>query len=211
MHSRWIGFFVGMLPLIAEAQPPAVTDPQSLQRLEAGDVEVHASVSDKRPGGQVTATVMIHARPQTVWNVMRECEQAASYIPGLRRCHRIEAAPDGSWEIIEHEVKYSWLMPAIHSVLRIDYHPWQMDFHSLSGDLKTERGKWLIRRSLFDDTATIVEYQLYVDPGFWVPRALIRASLRSELPRALEALRARAESIDAATLASTSPLPASNR
>ena len=44
---------------------------------------------------------------------------------------------------------------------------------------------------------TIVEYELYVDPGFWVPRVLLRHSLRSELPAALSALRTRAEGLAA--------------
>jgi hypothetical protein len=39
-----------------------------------------------------------------------------------------------------------------------------------------------------------VEYQLHVDPGFWIPRVLVRHSLRTELPAALAAVRTRAES-----------------
>lgn len=201
MRDKPIGFLMGglLLPALAAAQSPAFMDPQSQQRLAAGKIEVHAAINDHRPGGQVDAAVMIHAPAETVWSVMRDCEQAPTYIPGLRLCRRLDAAADGSWEIIEHEVKYSWLMPAIRSVLRIDYHPWQMDFRSLSGDLKTEQGTWLVEPSA-DDTSTIVEYELYVDPGFWVPPALIRASLRKELPAALRALRRHVESIEAAAL-----------
>jgi hypothetical protein len=200
MCGKRLGLLVGtLLPLTALAQTPAFTDPQSQERLAAGEVEVSATLNDKRPGGQVKAAVMIHARPETVWNVMRDCERAPSYIPGLKQCHRLGAAADGSWEIIEHEVKYSWLMPAIRSVLRIDYRPWQMDFRSLSGDLKMEQGTWVLQRAA-DDSATIVEYELYVDPGFWVPPGLIRASLRKELPQALQALRSRVESLEAAAL-----------
>lgn len=206
MRGKWMSFLAGtLLPLVAGAQPPAAITDQSQQRLEAGEVVVHASVNDKRPGGQVEATVMIHARPETVWSVMHDCEQAPSYIPGLKHCRRIEAAADGSWEIVEHVMKYSWLMPAIRSVLRIDYRPWKMEFRSLSGTLKTEEGSWIVRRCAQDDSATIVQYELYVDPGFWVPPAIIRASLRRELPQALEALRAHAERVEAATLASTGP------
>jgi hypothetical protein len=190
----------------ASAQSPALSDQPSEQRLAAGEVEVHAAVGENHHGGQVTAAVMIHARPETVWRVMHECEEAPSYIPGLKRCRRLGAAADGSWEIIEHEVKYSWLMPAIRTVLRLDYRPWTIDFKSLSGDLKAEQGSWRVTRSA-DSSATIVEYELYVDPGFWVPPALVRASLRKELPEALEALRARVEHLEARALA-RNPSPA---
>jgi len=207
MRRKGVGIFLGaLLPVLAAADPADFSDSQSQRRLAAGEVAVHASVSDNRHGGQVSAAVMIHARPETVWDVMRDCEQAPSYIPGLRRCHRLSGAADGSWEIIEHEVKYSWLMPAVRSVLRLDYRPWQIDFRRVSGDLKAEQGMWLVQR-LPDSSATIVEYELYVEPGFWVPPALVRASLRRELPAALEALRRRVEGLEAAALADSTLQP----
>jgi hypothetical protein len=200
MRCKQVGFLMAaLLPLVAAAQPAAFSDQQSQQRLAAGEVAIHAQLTGNQHGGQVNAAVMIHARPETVWSVMRDCEQAPAYIPGLKRCRRIGAAADGSWEIIEHEMKYSWLMPAIHSVLRLDYRPWEIDFRSLSGDLKAEQGMWLVQRSA-DNSATIVEYELYVEPGFWVPPGLVRASLRHELPEALQALRSRVEHLEAATL-----------
>jgi hypothetical protein len=197
MRSNQLGLLAGMLlPVVAAAQSAAFADRESQAQLAAGKVAVSASIGGHEPGGQVHAAVKIHARPETVWHVMRECESAPSYIPGLKRCRRIDRASDGSWEIIEHEVKYSWLMPAIHSVLRLEYRPWEIDFHRLSGDLKAEDGTWRVQGA-DNGKATIVEYQLHVEPGFWVPSAIVRASLRRELPAALLALRSRVESIEA--------------
>jgi glutathione reductase (NADPH) len=43
-----------------------------------------------------------------------------------------------------------------------------------------------------------IQYEVYLDPGFWVPQALVRHSLRKDLPAVLEALRTRVEGLDAA-------------
>jgi hypothetical protein len=192
-----------LLPLMAGAQAAPFSDEQSQHALAAGEVAVHAAADDGQHGGRISAAVVIHARPETVWQIMHDCENAPSYIPGLRRCHRIDRASDGSWEIIEREMKYSWLMPPIHSVLFLEYHlPLQMNFRCLSGDLKIEEGSWRVQRTA-NDAATLVQYELRVDPGFWVPSPIIRASLRHALPEALLALRKRAESLEVRRMALT--------
>jgi hypothetical protein len=184
-----------MLPAAVAAQSSAFSDPESQAQLAAGKVAVHASMQGGTSGAQVEAAVVIHAPPESVWRVLHECESAPAYIPGLKRCRHIDGAPDGSWEIIEHVVKYSWWMPAIHSVLRLDYHPWLIEFHKVSGDLKSEDGMWQVHSA--PDGTTLVEYQVHVEPGFWVPGGIVRSSLRHELPAALLALRGRVESVEA--------------
>ena len=44
-----------------------------------------------------------------------------------------------------------------------------------------------------DGRCTDVEYELYLDPGFWIPQVLVTRSLRKDLPAALGGLRARVE------------------
>ena len=90
------------------------------------------------------------------------------------------------------------MLPTIRFVFRADYQrPRRIDFRRVSGDLKEEEGSWLLEATP-DGSATILEYEVYVDPGFWVPQALIRRSLRKDLPAALAALRVQVESIGAA-------------
>jgi carbon monoxide dehydrogenase subunit G len=167
------------------------------QRLAGGEVVVRSAVDEHDSRARVQAAVRVHAPPQLVWAVLEDCEQASTFIPGLKRCRRVAAAADGSWEIIEHEFKYSWLMPAIHSVFRMDNQPPErMQFRRLSGDLKDERGIWRLIRAA--DGSTTVEYEVEIDPGFWIPRTLVRHTLRKELPAALLALRTRSERLEAA-------------
>jgi hypothetical protein len=187
-----------LLPLAGPAQVSWLENPEIQRRLSAGEVVVRSTLDAGEARGRVSAAVRIKAGPERIWTVMTDCEQALSFVPGLRHCRRVQSAPDGSWELIEHEVKYSWLLPTIRYVFRADYQrPRRIDFRRVSGDLKDQHGVWLLE-AIPDRSATIVRYELYLDPGFWVPQALVRYSLRKDLPAVLEALRTRVESLGAA-------------
>lgn len=167
--------------------------PEVQQRLAAGEVVVQTAqdIDAAHPRGRVRAAVRIEAPAEAIWKVMTDCRQAPAFIPGLRRCRSINRAADGSWEDIEQEVRYSWFLPTVHYVFRAEYdRPYRIDFRRLSGDLKDEEGTWRLVEAP-DRSATVVEYDMYVDPGFWIPQALVVRSLRRDLPAALAGLRER--------------------
>jgi hypothetical protein len=199
VRLRAIGAVLGaFLPVLTEAQTAWVGEPDIQQQLAARQVAVQAALDGDGARMRLHAAVRINATPEVIWRVLTDCEHAPTFIPGLKRCTRIHLEPDGTWETVEQEFKYSWLMPAVTSVFRADYtRPRRIDFRRISGDLKDEVGTWLLEEApQMGATAptTTVEYDLYVDPGFWVPRMFVRHSLRAELPAALTALRTRAES-----------------
>jgi uncharacterized protein YndB with AHSA1/START domain len=194
---RVIGAVLGTLLPIATWARGAWLDDQTVQR-QLADGEVVVNVTFEGDGSRVlvNAAVRIKATPEVIWDVLTDCEHAAAFIPGVKRCRRVQTAADGSWEIIEQESKYSWLMPSVTTVVHADYtRPHRIDFKGISGDLKDEKGTWLLEKEEHSaaDTMT-VEYELRVEPGFWIPRVLVRHSLRTELPAALAAVRTRAES-----------------
>ncbi|HWW32808.1 MAG TPA: SRPBCC family protein [Steroidobacteraceae bacterium] len=182
-------------PVGAAVPSDWTADPGVQRRLAEGEVVVQtaSAVDPERPRGRVRAAVLIRARPEAIWAVMTDCRQTPLFVPGLRRCRRIDGAPDGRWEDIEHEVRYSWFMPTVRYVFRAEYdRPHRIDFHRISGDLKEQEGTWLLTQTP-DGAATIVEYDLYLEPGFWVPQILINRTLRKDLPAILTGLRERAE------------------
>lgn len=196
-----IGVALGaLLPIATWAQGSWVDDQTVQQQLAAGQIAVRIAFDGDESGMRVNAAVRIKASPEAIWSVLTDCDHAASFIPGVKRCRRVKRAPDGTWELIEQESKYSWLMPSVTTVVQADYQrPQRIEFRRVSGDLKNEDGTWLLEAApagAASDNTTIVEYQLHVDPGFWIPRVLLRHSLRSELPAALTALRNRAEHND---------------
>ena len=192
--SDLISAALALLPLLAlAAQSGWVSEPAVQQRLAQGQVvvETAGSIDSGAPRGRVRAAVRIPASPEAIWRVMTDCAQAPLYVPGLKRCRRIDAAPDGSWEDIEHEVRYSWLLPPVRYVFRAQYQrPQRMDFHRISGDLREEAGTWLLTATP-DGTATVVEYEVYLDPGFWIPKFLVTRMLRKDVPAVLNGLSER--------------------
>jgi uncharacterized membrane protein len=197
VKHRLIGAVFGvLLPIAAWSQDNWLDDKAVQQQLAAGQVAVRIVFDGDESHVRVDAAVKINADADAVWRVLTDCEHAATFIPGVKRCRRVETAPDSSWEIIEQESKYSWLMPSVTTVVRADYkRPQRIDFKRVSGDLKDETGTWVLdaKSSSTHTNTTIVEYELNVDPGFWIPKVLVRHSLRTELPAALTAIRERVE------------------
>ena len=192
---RWCLAIALIQPLAATVQDDWLAEPSVQLRLAAGEVVVQtATAADPaHPRGLVRAAVFIRAPAETIWTVITDCRQTVSFVPGLRRCRSIARAADGRWEDIEHEVRYSWFMPTVRYVFRAEYdRPHRIDFHRISGDLKEQEGTWLLTQTP-DGAATIVEYDLYLEPGFWVPQILINRTLRKDLPAILTGLRERAE------------------
>ncbi|HEY0339347.1 MAG TPA: SRPBCC family protein, partial [Steroidobacteraceae bacterium] len=193
---RVIGAVLGtLLPIVTWAQGSWLDDQTVQRQLADGEVAVIVKFEGDGSRVQVNAAVRIKATRQIIWDVLTDCDHAASFIPGVKRCRRVQTAADGSWEIIEQESKYSWLMPSVVTVVHADYTRHErIDFKKVSGDLKEQQGAWLVEKEEHSAADTLtVEYELHVEPGFWIPRVLVRHSLRTELPAALAAVRARAE------------------
>lgn len=174
----------------AEAtQSEWVTDPAIQQRLAAGEVVVASAIDTAHARGRVRAAVRIDASPEAIFAVVTDCREALSFVPGLKHCRLVDRAADGSWQDVEHDVRYSWLLPSVRYVFRALYErPSRIDFHRISGDLKEEEGTWLLTRTP-DGGGTVVEYEVYLDPGFWIPRSLVTHSLRKDIPAVLTGLR----------------------
>src|SRR5215472_1590281 len=155
LKQRSLGLALVALALV-RAQPGScagaveaawLADPLVQRRLAEREVVVQsaAAVDPDHPRGRVRAAVLIRAKPEAVWAVMTDCRQTTRFVPGLRRCRRVDSAPDGRWEDIEHEIRYSWFLPTVRYVFRADYdRPRRIDFHRISGDLKQEDRTWVL-------------------------------------------------------------------
>jgi uncharacterized protein YndB with AHSA1/START domain len=191
LSSALLALVLALLePATAVAQSTWVADPAIQQRLAAGEVVVATSTLDpSHPRGRIRAAVRIPATPEAIWRIVTDCREALAFVPGLRHCRFVARASDGRWQEVEHEVRYSWLLPTVRYVFRADYdRPHRIDFHRISGDLKEEEGTWLLTPSA-DGVGTVVEYEVYVDPGFWIPQTLVAHTLRRDTRAVLSGLR----------------------
>ena len=182
-------------PAVGRGTPADLT-PDELELVDRGEVVVRSLATEGSSAGRVWAAVAIAAPASVVWNVMVDVEHAPEFVPGLRCARRLEQ--HGQYEIIEHTVKFSWLLPEVTYRFRADYVPLaRIDFRRVSGDLRALEGTWSLRATP-DNAGAIVTYSVYLDPGFLVPQWLVRQSLQRNLPAVLRALRGRAMATSAA-------------
>lgn len=171
--------------------------PGSAENLAAGarsEPPVEVVLDSGEQSGHATATVRIHARRDTLWRVLTSCAEAIKIVPGLQTCEVEATAPDLSWQTIRQVVDYSWYMPRVSYVMKATYEkPRSIDFDKVSGDPMSLSGSWTLDS---DGDYTVAHYALDFAPGFWVPRWLVRAAMKRDLPKMLRALRERAELTD---------------
>lgn len=158
-----------------------------LAKLAKGEVIIREDQSSDGGGRKVQAAILIDSPVQRVWNVIIDCERAAEFMPDLKSCKFLQRGEDTA--IIEQQVKVSWLLPKTTYIYRSIYQKFRrIDFKRISGDLKDLEGSWVFERA-GGDQQTIVVYSVFLDPGFVVPKWLVRKLLRKNLPDVLLALR----------------------
>lgn len=167
--------------------------PDSAQQ---GDIDVSVALDSGEQSGSAHATVRMRARREVVWALITSCQEAMGMIPGLLACNVLESAPDGSWQRIRHVMNYSWYVPTVTYEIRAAYRkPSHVDIERISGDLRILRGSWDLQS---EGEYTVAHYAVDLAPGFWVPRWVVHAALRRDLPKMLRSLRSRAEAMQAA-------------
>jgi uncharacterized protein YndB with AHSA1/START domain len=164
-------------------------------RLANGEILVLADVNASQTEGDILAAIQIAAPAERIFRTMTDCREALEFVPHLEVCRVLESAPDGSWQIVEHAADFGWYVPRTDYVFRADYEPYRrIRFEQVRGDLRENRGVWEMRPlSEGDPGTTILTYRVRVVPRFFVPRWMVRSSLRRDLPLRLGALRERCE------------------
>jgi Polyketide cyclase / dehydrase and lipid transport len=156
-------------------------------------IDLSVSLDAAEQSGSADASERIHARREVVWALITSCAEAMSMIPGLVACNVTETAPDLSWQRIRHVMNYSWYVPTVTYEMRATYlKPVHVAIERVSGDLRVLRGSWDLQE---DGDYTIAHYKLDLAPGFWVPRWVVHAALKRDLPKMLRSLRSRAEAV----------------
>lgn len=151
---------------------------------------VFAEVSPD-PGGTagiVRGRVDIEAPPAVVWNVILDCRRARRMAPNVQSCRVVDRAGDGSWDVREMVVAPP-LVPKVRSVFRSSYEPHRrITFKCAGGDVKVCDGEW--RLTPLPSGGTRVAYtNRAASPYPAIPAGLTREAMRSDMVKALKALR----------------------
>ena len=185
-----IGLSFLLFPAVGEGEGNALSpDPADMEHLERGEVAIKTVGGEGGGTERVQATILIAAPAERVWQIMNDCDHSPEFVPGLKSCRVLRR--EGQDEIIEHSMKFSWLLPEVTYVFRARYEQnRQVAFQRIAGDVRRFEGNWTLQ-PVDGERKTIVVYSLYLDPGFLVPQWMVRLLLREDLPAVLFSLRDR--------------------
>lgn len=176
----------------ALAETPGGPDLSWVDRaeLEQGEVEVR---TDRDGRNVIVETAALIAAPATtIWSVITECEVAPEYVPNVETCEQIEVLDDGRAAIFVQQIKPIFFLPRFEHVFRLDYTPHErIDMSRIDGPIEEMTGRWWLMPQ--EGGRVLVVHSLTVNPGFPVPRFLLRATMKNDLSKILEAIRDRSE------------------
>ncbi len=189
--------FAAALPYTAAARPPpaGVSDEPDLSWIDTSALDAGKVVERSDKQGRVVeveTAVLVHAPARSIWSVLTACRLAPEYVPNVVSCESIERIEQGRAELFKQTVRPAFFLPRFEHVFRLDYDPYRrIDVHEISGPIKRLEGTWrLLPRP---EGAILLVYSLNVDPGIPVPRFVVKASLKRDLPKIMAAVRDRAE------------------
>jgi hypothetical protein len=160
--------------------------------LAAGEVQVELLRGERPLTTEIRLAVEIEASPESIWAVLAACEVAPEYVPNVQACRRLEALDGGRAELFVQTIKPIFFMPSFEHVFRLDYTPFtHIGVRRVSGPIELLEGSWWLLPQ--DGDRTLLVYELAIDPGMPVPRFMVRATLKRDLPQVLAAVRERSE------------------
>lgn len=182
---------VALLSATAAAAQPNL-DWLDRATLAAGQVHLETVRSDRPLTSEIRLAVEIEAPPAAIWAVLKACEVAPEYVPNVQSCRRLEELDGGRAELFAQTIKPMFFLPSFEHVFRLDYTPFtHIGVNRVSGPIELLEGSWWLVPQ--DNGRTLLVYELAIDPGMPIPRFLVRATLKRDLPHVLAAVRERSE------------------
>ena len=158
----------------------------------AREVQLNTERGDRPLTVNVKLAVEVDAAPAAIWDVLRACEIAPEYVPNVVSCKKLEQLDGGRADLFVQTVKPIFFLPTFEHVFRLDYTPYtRIDVNRVSGPIAHMQGTWWLVPQ--DNGRILLVYELALDPGMPIPRFLVRATLKRDLPKVVGAVRARAE------------------
>jgi hypothetical protein len=183
---------LALLPLASGAAAQPNLDWLDRGALAAREVLIQADRSDRPLTVTVQLAAEVDAAPQAIWDVLRACDVAPEYVPNVSSCRMLEEVDGGRGELFVQTIKPIFFMPTFEHVFRLDYTPYsRIDVSRVSGPIAHMQGTWWLLPQ--ENGRILLVYELELDPGMPIPRFMVRATLKRDLPKVVAAVRDRAE------------------
>jgi hypothetical protein len=197
-QRRFIGLLGALtLALLGSSHASvAQTDPDvtwiDRDAVAAREIIVNADRGDRPLTVLVRIAAEVDAPPAAIWKILKACEIAPEYVPNVVSCKKVEELDGGRADLFVQTIKPVFFLPTFEHVFRLDYTPYtRIDVHRVSGPIAHMEGSWWLLPQ--DSGRILLVYQVAVDPGLPIPRFLVRATMKRDLPKIIQAVRERAE------------------
>lgn len=159
--------------------------------LDRGEVQVLAEHTEHGIV-RMRFAVKVRAPLTRLWDVLKDCPASAEYTPNIVSCRSLEVLEDGRAEIFTQTIKIAFFLPSFDHVFRLDYNPYShIGVRRVSGPIDMLDGNWWLVPQT--DGAILLLNELALDIGLPVPRFIVRATMRREVPKMLLGIRDRSE------------------
>jgi len=160
--------------------------------IAAGEVQVYVEHSERPLTAEVKVAVEVDAPATAIWDVLKACEISPEYVPNVQSCTKVEELDGGRAQLFKQTIKPIFFMPTFEHVFRLDYTPYtRIDVNRVSGPIAHLQGSWWLVPEV--NGRILLVYEISLDPGMPIPRFMVRATLKHDLPKVLAAVRERAE------------------
>jgi hypothetical protein len=158
----------------------------------AREIQVNADRGDRPLTVLIRIAAEIDAPPTAIWKILTACEISPEYVPNVVSCEKVEELDGGRADLFVQTIKPIFFLPTFEHVFRLDYTPYtRIDVHRVSGPIAYMEGSWWLLPQ--NGGRVLLVYQVAVDPGLPIPRFLVRATMKRDLPKIMMAVRERAE------------------
>lgn len=180
--------FLVLSLLVFQAGEAAAMNPETMQRLRAGEILLEDARTDES-GGSARVRLLIRAPAQQLWGVFMSCEYAFIFVDGLEICEVIEESAD--YVQTRQVVDKGWLVPELDYVFETRRTPFtRMEFKLLRGNLRTLEGYWHLQ---VIPEGVIVTHEIRIRPAMPAPRWLVRRTIKKDMPGLMACIRGLAE------------------
>ena len=186
--------WLGAAALVCAAEAGGQPDLAWIDRdaVAAREILVDAERGDRPLTVVVRIAAEVDAPPTAIWQILTACEIAPEYVPNVVSCKKVEELDGGRADLFVQTIKPIFFLPTFEHVFRLDYTPHsRIDVHRVSGPIEHMEGSWWLLPQ--DNGRILLVYQVAVDPGLPIPRFLVRATMKRDLPKIMMAVRERAE------------------
>ncbi len=156
-------------------------------RAATGDPVVHVDTDEKLNAAHIRASIDIAATTAVVWAVLTDCARMPRIMPTLESCRVVQHDTAGKWEIREHIINWSAIMPKVRTLVRNTYEVGhRLLFKRVGGDMRISQGEWKLEPNAL---GTRLSYNALVAPDFPVPQFMVEQAVNTDMPNLLRAIQ----------------------